>query len=667
MTTTELRNEPFVGVAQVLDLCSRGPTYTRWYLLHLYDEGEPLEQLAGIDRKLLHTFRGETPAEALAHARRTLYTSSEKLRGISSPILYEFLAALTCKAGWFPSGVDADTAARKVRPGLLPRIKQNPGRSATRSDGRLVVMAWEEPGFRDMFWVSASRMPDPIETLAGVEPTQVFEVSARRPSDAAHAFWSEAVTSLGHSRAVWQCAWDMAMESMVELGWFGGRAGAEKAVKRGLRKRELKERQSSNAMRYGHRHGRAGRGRAEWLAEQGATQHKGRRKSNLADPCDQFRTSSKPPKGKLPADLGIRTVDVGTLSHFYYKHGCGNFSQGSSGSRRLTVVDVRHPSEFYEGHIPGAINIPTTEIERSMRDGLLANFKGSLLTLVCKKGIRSGCVAKWLEGERFRVYSLEGGMEAWIAAGHDVESSPTEALAAAKDNTLLKKIMGKGAVKAGAKIGGKFASRWIPVAGQVVSAVEAAPVAFDAAKRVGRTSAEGAREVWQDVRAGSVKEAAKAGLKTGAKNYFETMKGIGRTALAAAVAREAAEATYYEKDRLKAKKNPEEVVKVYTAKNARFVMRLTHTVSPVPPTGISDRSAYYDPKTGEQIFWHTWTLELGRMSPEPMEAMAGVVEYWLAPKISASCADSLKFARLTGLDDLAEDLERQLKRDGFKP
>ncbi len=53
-------------------------------------------------------------------------------------------------------------------------------------------------------------------------------------------------------------------------------------------------------------------------------------------------------------------------------------------SDRVILVDVRSPAEYRSGHIPGAINIPYQQIERSLK----RLPPGRDIVLYCKSGIR---------------------------------------------------------------------------------------------------------------------------------------------------------------------------------------------------------------------------------------------------------------------------------------
>ncbi|MCK4739709.1 MAG: rhodanese-like domain-containing protein [Deltaproteobacteria bacterium] len=77
----------------------------------------------------------------------------------------------------------------------------------------------------------------------------------------------------------------------------------------------------------------------------------------------------------------------------------------------LTIVDVRQASDFGEGHIEGATNIPyqlaidTIAKEYSKTDKII---------LVCYRGVSSKRVASSLVGKEFtNIYNLKGGMDGW--------------------------------------------------------------------------------------------------------------------------------------------------------------------------------------------------------------------------------------------------------------
>ncbi len=80
------------------------------------------------------------------------------------------------------------------------------------------------------------------------------------------------------------------------------------------------------------------------------------------------------------------------------------------------VVDVREPSEYVEGHLPDARNIPLGELEN--RVGEIEKFKDRPLILVCRTGARSSSACSRLAKLGFvKVQNLDGGVTDWAQAG----------------------------------------------------------------------------------------------------------------------------------------------------------------------------------------------------------------------------------------------------------
>ena len=77
------------------------------------------------------------------------------------------------------------------------------------------------------------------------------------------------------------------------------------------------------------------------------------------------------------------------------------------------LIDVRSPSEFASGHIPGAINIPMEQIESRLDD--LSPTKP--ITLICQVGKRARMTAGLLGPCNLEISVLEGGTGAWINSG----------------------------------------------------------------------------------------------------------------------------------------------------------------------------------------------------------------------------------------------------------
>jgi rhodanese-related sulfurtransferase len=77
------------------------------------------------------------------------------------------------------------------------------------------------------------------------------------------------------------------------------------------------------------------------------------------------------------------------------------------------LIDVRSASEFASGHIPGAINIPTDQVESRLAD--LSST--TPIVLICQMGKRARMTAGLLEPCQLQLSILEGGTSAWMQAG----------------------------------------------------------------------------------------------------------------------------------------------------------------------------------------------------------------------------------------------------------
>jgi rhodanese-related sulfurtransferase len=86
----------------------------------------------------------------------------------------------------------------------------------------------------------------------------------------------------------------------------------------------------------------------------------------------------------------------------------------------LVVLDVRTPEEYNQGHLAGAINVDFYADDFSAQLDRLD--KAVPYVLYCKSGNRSGQTAPIMTSLGFdEVYEIEGGVDAWIAAGEPLE------------------------------------------------------------------------------------------------------------------------------------------------------------------------------------------------------------------------------------------------------
>lgn len=86
------------------------------------------------------------------------------------------------------------------------------------------------------------------------------------------------------------------------------------------------------------------------------------------------------------------------------------------------VLDVRRPDEYASGHVPNAINIPHTELEKRI-DELRGNTNKEII-VYCESGRRAGIAMDILKQAGFtKIVHLEGDMKAWRTLGLPADKS----------------------------------------------------------------------------------------------------------------------------------------------------------------------------------------------------------------------------------------------------
>lgn len=75
------------------------------------------------------------------------------------------------------------------------------------------------------------------------------------------------------------------------------------------------------------------------------------------------------------------------------------------------LLDVREQSEYKEGHIVDAINIPHTSIASRIQE--LDKYKAKTIIVADKMGQHAGPVGRQLGDAGFTVSRLQGGMSEW--------------------------------------------------------------------------------------------------------------------------------------------------------------------------------------------------------------------------------------------------------------
>ena len=74
------------------------------------------------------------------------------------------------------------------------------------------------------------------------------------------------------------------------------------------------------------------------------------------------------------------------------------------------VLDVREPSEFEAGHIPGATNKPLFDLQQGNFEGMDTDEK---YIVICQSGNRSKQASDLLFDEKQTIVNVSGGMSSW--------------------------------------------------------------------------------------------------------------------------------------------------------------------------------------------------------------------------------------------------------------
>ncbi len=86
-----------------------------------------------------------------------------------------------------------------------------------------------------------------------------------------------------------------------------------------------------------------------------------------------------------------------------------------AGGSDFTILDVRTPGEFAEGHLYGAVVLDVNA--GGFREKLVAYDREAPYLVYCRSGVRSRTATKVMQEMGFsEVYEVGGGIKAWIAA-----------------------------------------------------------------------------------------------------------------------------------------------------------------------------------------------------------------------------------------------------------
>jgi rhodanese-related sulfurtransferase len=83
------------------------------------------------------------------------------------------------------------------------------------------------------------------------------------------------------------------------------------------------------------------------------------------------------------------------------------------------IIDVREPAEFAAEHVAGSTSLPLRQVSAVS----VQPKAGERLVLICASGRRSGMACEQLAAEGLEVFTLQGGIAGWRAAGGTTEKA----------------------------------------------------------------------------------------------------------------------------------------------------------------------------------------------------------------------------------------------------
>jgi len=82
-----------------------------------------------------------------------------------------------------------------------------------------------------------------------------------------------------------------------------------------------------------------------------------------------------------------------------------------------TLVDVREPREFVDGHVPGALLAPMGQLPSRLGDF----DKDKPVYVICRSGNRSAAMLELMLAQGFDAYNVVGGTVAWAQSGRSLD------------------------------------------------------------------------------------------------------------------------------------------------------------------------------------------------------------------------------------------------------
>ena len=89
-------------------------------------------------------------------------------------------------------------------------------------------------------------------------------------------------------------------------------------------------------------------------------------------------------------------------------------------SQNQTIVDIRTPQEYKQGHLKNAVNINL--FDRSFLEEIDKLDKSEPVFIYCRSGNRTSSASKKMKNLGFeQVYDLKGGISNWVRSNYEIE------------------------------------------------------------------------------------------------------------------------------------------------------------------------------------------------------------------------------------------------------
>jgi rhodanese-related sulfurtransferase len=89
----------------------------------------------------------------------------------------------------------------------------------------------------------------------------------------------------------------------------------------------------------------------------------------------------------------------------------------ASDQETASIIDVREPAEYREGHVPAARNVPMSQFTNRLHE----IDRDRPVYVVCASGNRSAVVADFLTSSGIEAINVAGGTTAWVRSGRPIE------------------------------------------------------------------------------------------------------------------------------------------------------------------------------------------------------------------------------------------------------